>query len=132
MVAVQAGEGAAAGVEERGRPGRLPDHDIGGQHFVDRTLDPGQVGPRAHVEAHHLSPRVNTGVGTTGAGELDRVAQDTLEGLAEDAGHRRKITLEGKTVERGAQVSDEQPEPALRRVSRAGVSLGGFGQETPG
>ena len=96
VVAVQAGESAAAGVEERGRPGRLPDHDIGGQHFVDRTLDPGQVGARAHVEAHHLSPRVHTGVGAAGAGELDRVAQDTLEGSAEDAGHRGRSPWRAK------------------------------------
>ena len=36
-------------------------------------------------------------------------------------------------MERGAQVGDQQPEPALRRGSRPGRDgLGGFGQETPG
>ena len=72
----------------------------------------GQVGAGPDVEADHLAPGVHAGVGAPGAGQLDGVAQDALEGAAEGAGHRGQPGLEGETVERRTEIGDEQAQPA--------------------
>ncbi len=82
-------------------------------------LQPVEVHVGSGVEAHHLAPGVHTRIGTAGAGELDGVAKDELQGLAESPGHSGDVALEGKPPVGRPQVSDEQAEPAALYWSRA-------------
>jgi hypothetical protein len=113
-VAVDPGLGPPAGVETSRRPRCLSDGYRRREELVDGPLQAGQVRVGPDVEAHHLSPGVHAGIGASGAGELDRVAEDALQGLGERPSHCWDLALKGKTVERRAQVGDEQTEaPAL-------------------
>ena len=95
-VAVGAGPGRTTGVETgRGRGGRPDDHG-GTDHGIHRPDQGDGVHRADHVGVDDLAGGMDAGVGATGAGQFDGLAQGGGQGPGQGAGHRGLPRLAAK------------------------------------
>ena len=107
-VAVGARAGVAPGVEAVRGLGRRDHRDLARQQRVDARREPRRQ-RRFELEARHLPPGVDAGVGSAGDGEPRRLPQDPLERRLELGLNGSLAGLRGPAGERRAVVGDGQP-----------------------
>ena len=120
-VAIASGASRTAGVEAHRR-------DVGDAHD-DLGPTPRVHGPpnlvevevsrgRRRVEMHDLAPGMHAGIGTTGAGEGDRMPQHQLERTGQGAPHGGDPVLDCEPVELTPVVGDDQADTKKWGCSR--------------
>ena len=116
---------APPGVEGGGGHFGGPDHDSRPQSPVQGSLKGDRVDVRPGVEGHDLTPGVDAGVGAPGAGDLHRVAEDTVR--ARPPGRRPPCAPRAATRSRGSLRRRRQPAALSAWSARPVTAAGGFG-----
>ena len=119
-VAVAPSEGRAASIEVGRSDRRVSHRDRGPEQTVQRPLQPFEFQTvRRRIEGHDLTASVHPGVGAAGTGELDRVAQDLLDGRRQLPADRPHALVGREPPEPRAVVGDGHPDARSPRRETA-------------